>query len=180
MTNVAVLRPSEAQEVQRLRRALETTETDLQAVEKALRAERRKTARLQRDLDEKYRTSPNYKTAEQIFDFWRDKTGHTDAKFLRTRQKTVLAALKNYTPRECCMAVLGCVHLGFTAPDTKQKYDELAVILRDETKIEKNIERYQIHCQATGQPFDRERKRPTASEETVGRENPAGRSSDES
>lgn len=151
----AILSASGEQTVERLTRQLNAALEDLQGAEMALRSERRKVKALQAELSEKYRQHPNFRTAETIFDFWRDRTGHDRAEFLKTRQKQTLWALKHYTPRECCLAVLGCVHRGHTDPRTRQKYDELAVILRDETMVDKNIERYRLHCLEHGHTFER-------------------------
>jgi len=154
--NAAVLRARHDQVTERLRRERDAALEDLEGAERALRAERRKVKALQSELDEKYRANRNFQVAERIFEFWRVKTGHERAEFLERRQKQTLWALKHYTPRECCMAILGCVHRGFTDPGTHQKHDELAMILRDETMVDKNIERYRIHCLEAGVRFDRD------------------------
>jgi len=143
------------QETERLRRERDALQEDLEGAERALRQERRRVKALQTELDGTRRANRNFKIAEQVFEYWRTHTGHERSEFLDARQKALLWALKHYTPRECCLAILGCCVDGYVNPRTGQRYDDLPQILGDEVRADRNIARWEAYCRTHGRRFER-------------------------
>lgn len=114
---------------------------DLNNAEKSLRDERRAVAALKRKLDDLREADPNMQSAKLVFAYWVDKTGRNKgAKFGEKRQEAVLKMLKlGYSVADLKRAIDGaCLPGGaFVNDETGKRYDDLELICRDETKVDR-------------------------------------------
>lgn len=76
-----------------------------------------------------------------VFEYWRTKTGHTQAKLTPERDRIIRLRLKDYTADELMRAIDGCLvspfHMGQN--DRHTVYDGLKTIFRDGEQVEKFI-----------------------------------------
>lgn len=128
----------QANELERLRDGGE----DLRNAEREIRRLRRINTKLHNELADKRRMDPSYELALSIFEYWKRETGRTDrTKFTEDREKAVLKALQNYTPRYLALAILGAKYAASTG-DNGVRYDDLELIARG-AKPESFVARYQ-------------------------------------
>lgn len=125
--------------------------TALLDMERDLKRHRRRIAQLEAEIAKGLVDDPSHLLAERIFEFWRVQTGRTRRTvFDVDREKAVLTGLKllgkgygeDLAPRALGAAIIGCARLGHTDPHTGVKHDQLTMICRNWTMIEKNLERY--------------------------------------
>lgn len=77
----------------------------------------------------------------EIFAYWQRVMGSPGSKLDDKRRKLIEGALKNYQPREICLAILGCSRTphNMGENDRNTKYNGLNVILRDADQIDRFI-----------------------------------------
>ncbi len=98
----------------------------------------------------------------EVFDYWKSKLQHPQAKLDAKREKALKARLKDgYTVSQLCQAIDGCSlspwHLGQN--DRNQKFDDLELICRDAGRVDRFIEI------AKNPPLTEEQKRASTSAE---------------
>lgn len=75
---------------------------------------------------------------QDVFDYWKQQTGHSKAKLDSFRMKKIRGALKDYSVEECKLAIDGCVgsewHKGNN--ENGKAYDSIGLIFRNAEKIE--------------------------------------------
>lgn len=77
----------------------------------------------------------------EIFAYWQRVMNSPGSKLDDKRRKLIEGALKNYQPREICLAILGCSRTphNMGENDRNTKYNGLNVILRDADQIDRFI-----------------------------------------
>lgn len=102
--------------------------------------------RLRRQLDDVLNTQPSSKLAKSLFEYWRDSLGKRPTTvYGAARKKAVLVALQEHDEETIKRAIDGCALKPFVGPHGRQatnangakKFDDLTLILRDETTIER-------------------------------------------
>lgn len=132
---------------ERLARQRDAAILDMENAEIALRAERAKTKRFKRMLDDKQREHHDYDTVKALFDYWKQQASSSRSALDANRIQLCLRAMKNYTPREIAMALRGNVSCG--------RRDPFGTILRNADMVEKNIARWETYCRSNRVTFDR-------------------------
>lgn len=104
--------------------------------ETEMRSYKRVIRELKRDRKRERETSPNFRAARDIFDYWVRATGRSEKRtvFGEDRQEVVLKALGEYPPERCKHAIEGAVIEPFKRGD--QVYDELRVTLGKSANLE--------------------------------------------
>lgn len=86
--------------------------------------------------------------AHELFDYWREKTCHPQAKFTGERKRKVVARLREgYTGDLIRSAIDGAARMPYVSPDGR-RFDDLELICRNGSKLESFAER------AKGRGFD--------------------------
>lgn len=79
---------------------------------------------------------------EELFEYWKDKTGHPRARLDDKRRRKLATALRFYSLAECKKAIDGCTksawHQGQN-PNGK-RYDQISLIFRDAEHVERFME----------------------------------------
>lgn len=81
---------------------------------------------------------PTTDEVKQVFDYWVVRTGRAKPVLGEKRRAKIVRALKNYSVEKLKTAIDGCMKSPYHQGDneTGTKYDDLELILRNETKIE--------------------------------------------
>jgi hypothetical protein len=115
-------------------------EADLRGAERELRRVRREVSGLRAELSRQRNNSPEAYRAKAIFRYWKARCGKTDRNvFGEKRQKMVLARLKEHDAQYIARAIDGAA-VGAFIGDNGVKHDDLELICRDETKLERFYE----------------------------------------
>jgi hypothetical protein len=80
---------------------------------------------------------------ETVFDYWKHRTGHPDAKLTREREMKIRGRLEEgYTVEELQQAVEGCRGSPFHQGDNERghRYDDITLICRSGSKVEQFVE----------------------------------------
>lgn len=78
---------------------------------------------------------------KELFDFWKQRCGHPQAKMTRERTAKIEARLKDgYTPKQIATAIAGAQR-GAYVSDTGKRFDDIELICRNGTKLESFIDR---------------------------------------
>lgn len=102
--------------------------------------------RLKRQLEEFLDETPNSKLAKGIFTHWVERCGKRKTTVYGVaRKKVILLALKQHDEATIKRAIDGCARRPFVGPHGRQptnanggkRFDDLTLILRDETTIER-------------------------------------------
>ncbi|CZI81348.1 TPA: hypothetical protein JBA76_15820 [Legionella pneumophila subsp. pneumophila] len=83
---------------------------------------------------------------QEIFKYWQDVMKHPKAKLDNKRKQKIINALKLYSKEEIKEAIDGCANTPFYMGknDRSQIYDDIGLILRDATNIERFINQSNI------------------------------------
>ncbi|MDQ3748020.1 MAG: hypothetical protein M3367_03230 [Acidobacteriota bacterium] len=98
--------------------------------------------------------------AISVFSFWQEELNHTQAKFTNERKRKVVARLKEkYTVEQLKEAISGCKKSAFHQGqnDSGVKYDDLELICRKGSQVEKFISIYQtngVNGNGNGQKYN--------------------------
>jgi DNA-binding MarR family transcriptional regulator len=90
---------------------------------------------------EGYVSSANQSTIKNIFMYWQEKMNHPQAKLDSKRQRKIADALKDYSAEQLMQAIDGCAMTPYNMGEnkTRQRYDDIELILRDASHIERFI-----------------------------------------
>ncbi len=82
--------------------------------------------------------------AQEVFEYWRNKTGHKRARYTQDKATPINARLKDgYTVEDLKLAIDGALgsswHMG--GNDARLKYDSIPNMLSNSTKVDRHIER---------------------------------------
>lgn len=95
----------------------------------------------------------------EIFKFWQKKMNHPTAKLDVNRRKIIRARMKDFSPRDLCLAIVGASKddwiMGRDSNSVK-KYDDFKTIFRDAAQVEKFIELSSQKRGSTGQIFQQD------------------------
>lgn len=87
------------------------------------------------------RNQESVKPVEQIFAYWQIKTNHLKARLTPERRRAIKDRLANYSVSDIQAAIDGCLkspyHMGIN--DKNTVYDDIELICRNDTKLEKFI-----------------------------------------
>lgn len=74
----------------------------------------------------------------EVFEYWQERTGHSQARLGDKRRKAIAKALKLYTVEELKEAVDGCVKSRWHQGDNERgkKFDDIELIVRDEKHVD--------------------------------------------
>lgn len=91
-----------------------------------------------------------------VFEFWKQvMSKNSNVKLDIARARNIGAAIHDYGVEGCYKAIEGCAlsdfHMGRNANNTK--YNDIELILRDATKIERFIEIYESSTPSGDEPF---------------------------
>ena len=92
-------------------------------------------------------TAPKRSDAHQIrevYEYWRDKTGHHQARLLPERAQKIRARLKQgFSVKELCVAIDGCLLSPHHTGDNEagEQYTWIETIMKNGSSVEKHIER---------------------------------------
>jgi len=112
-------------------------EADLQGVERELRKSRREVARLKTELNKQRTQSPEGYRAKAIFRYWVARCEkNASTVFGEKRQEKVIARLHEYPADYIARAIDGLAEGAYTG-DNGMRHDDLELVCRDETKLEK-------------------------------------------
>lgn len=128
-------------EVARLTRGIEMLEVDVANAEVALRVERRKTADLRRQLEDRVVNGPGADDVQAVFEYWRRRCDHPRARLDTKRGQAVRARLHAGHSVEELMHAIDGAKLGAFISDTGRRHDELELIMRDEVKLDSFLAR---------------------------------------
>ncbi len=81
-------------------------------------------------------------SAHEVFSHWQQVMNHPRAKLDKTRERKIVQALKlGYDVNELKLAIDGCARTPYNMGlnDAKQRYDDIELVLRDASHIEKFI-----------------------------------------
>lgn len=101
---------------------------------------------LKAELTKQRRNSPQAKQAKEVFEHWVDRLGkNANVVFGPAREKAVQARLKEFPLEVVLRAVDGCALMPYVGPHGRQsdagkgakKHDDLSLICRDETTVER-------------------------------------------
>lgn len=85
------------------------------------------------------RTNDTSVEVQKVFSHWQETLDHPRAKLDDKRKRKIAAALKTFSLEDLCLAIDGCAasdfHMGKN--DSQTKYDDISLILRDASHIEK-------------------------------------------
>lgn len=117
---------------------------DVENLQADLLAKNRELARIKGELTRQRESSPEHKSVLLVFDHWRNKTGHKQAKLGDKRAQVVRSRLRDgFTEDQLLKAVDGCARFPFVGdggrrsegrPD--ERYDDLELICRNEVQVE--------------------------------------------
>lgn len=137
-------------ELERLRARLEDVqvakEDDLNNFAVDIANKNREIARLKNELETFLDQTPGSKLAKSLFEYWRDQLGkRANTVYGTARKKAVLTALKQHDEETIKKAIDGAAKMPFVGPHGRQptadkgakRFDDLTLILRDETTIER-------------------------------------------
>ena len=73
-----------------------------------------------------------------IFNFWKKQMNHPKAILTADRKAKILARLKDYSPHDCLLAILGCRHTRWNMGENPggKKYNQIDLIFRNGEKME--------------------------------------------
>lgn len=88
----------------------------------------------------------------RVFAFWQKTTGHTTAKLTKERGMKVLGRLANYTEEQIKQAIVGCARSPHNRGENErgERYDDLELICRNDTKLEQFIAKGESHYAPQG------------------------------
>lgn len=100
---------------------------------------------LKAELSRQRKNSPQAQQARQVFEYWVERLGKNgNVVFGPAREKAVQARLREYPLEVVLRAVDGCALMPYVGPHGRQadgrgakKHDDLALICRDETTVER-------------------------------------------
>lgn len=78
---------------------------------------------------------------KNIFMYWKKKMNHPHSKLDNKRERRITEALKNYSTEQLIQAIDGCALTPYNMGenDNQQRYDDIELILRDASRIERFI-----------------------------------------
>lgn len=121
---------------------------DMELLEKELRAKRRQVQTLARDRNAERTHDPDGKLVNVVWDYYRERTGHTKMTLDGARFDLIKAALKLYGDQEDPVAILkrainGAAAFPFVVErerrptgKRKERFDDIGLVLRNAKKIE--------------------------------------------
>lgn len=87
---------------------------------------------------------PEAADIQEIFEFWKETMHTPRSKLDDLRKRRIRAALKKYSKSDICAAIIGCSqtphNMGHN--ETGERYDDIELILRNASKIEKFIRNF--------------------------------------
>lgn len=98
-------------------------------------------------------SEPNSNISKEIFEYWKTIMRHPRAKLDSKRKRVITNALKlGYTPSDLKQAIDGCANTPYNMGknDSGQIYDDISLILRDATHIERFMNNSNINETAHG------------------------------
>jgi len=124
--------------------AVAEKDADYNALDREVRFLRRRVGALERELQDKRESHAKASEATELFSYWATATDHGRAALGPKRMKAILAALAHHSLADLKYAVDGCAawpyvnHSGRAEAGTsKQRYDDIELICRDEVQVEK-------------------------------------------
>jgi hypothetical protein len=114
---------------------------EAEAWERKLLAADREIQRMKADKDAERLKDPKRAEIEGLFDYWREKCRHPNAKLDGARHDLIKKALKRYTVDQLRMAIAGASVDAYRDPQGKL-HDRLGLILRDSEHVEDFANRY--------------------------------------
>jgi hypothetical protein len=123
-------------ETARLRGLLFNAEQDMRNLEKDLRNWRDKYDRLLRDKDEERMQDPRRDEIIALFDYWREKCKHPNARFDSKRFDLIKTRLKDFSADELRMAIDGASVDSYVDPITRKRHDRLGLVFESAERVE--------------------------------------------
>jgi hypothetical protein len=131
-------------ECARLRGMVFNGEQDMRNLEKDLRSWRDKYDRLLKDRDEERMADPQRPQILEVFDHWREKCRHPNARFDGKRFDLIKTRLRDFTVDELKMAIDGASVDAYVDPKGK-RHDRLGLILESAERVEDFANRWHRH-----------------------------------
>jgi hypothetical protein len=118
--------------------------SDLGPVLPALTKDRRIESKEKKYSEKKATAAVQRKSeVEAVFNYWKDRTGHPDAKLTREREMKISGRLdEGYTVEQLQEAIEGCRGSPFHQGDNERghRYDDITLICRSGSKVEQFVE----------------------------------------
>ena len=135
------LRAPGCPECHELATKLAARDADLDVVHEELTRSLRKINAFERDREKERLQDPAREHIVGIFDYWREKCRHENARFDGKRFDLIKSRLKQFTPDELRMAIDGAAVDAYVDPSGK-RHDRLGLIFESAERVEDFCNRY--------------------------------------
>lgn len=121
---------------------LAARETDLDVTQEELTRALGQIKAFKRDREKERLQDPARDQIVAIFDYWRDRCRHENARFDGKRFDLIKSRLKQFTSEELCMAIDGAAVDAYVDPKTGKRHDRLGLVFENAERVEDFANRF--------------------------------------
>lgn len=125
---------------------LAARDADLDVTQEELTRALRKIKALERDRERERLQDPAREQIIAIFDYWRERCHHENARFDGKRFDLIKSRLRDFSSDELRMAIDGAAVDAYVDPRTGKRHDRLGLVFESAERVEDFCNRYARWC----------------------------------